>query len=72
VHAVRVAPELWERARAAADERGETVSDVIRRTLEAYAPKLKYCDCGGPPDLDAPPVKRGNMKAVPLARRPRT
>ena len=36
VHAVRVPPELWERARAAASKRGEAVSDVIRRALWEY------------------------------------
>lgn len=34
---IRVAPELWERARVVALDRGETLSDVIRRALEEYA-----------------------------------
>lgn len=34
--AVRVEDELWHAAQARAAERGETVSDVIRRALERY------------------------------------
>lgn len=34
--AVRVEDALWEAAKAKAAERGETVSDVIRRALERY------------------------------------
>jgi hypothetical protein len=34
--AVRVPDGLWHAAQAKADERGETVSDVIRRALERY------------------------------------
>lgn len=33
---VRIAPEVWDAARAVAAERGETVSDVIRRELIRY------------------------------------
>ena len=33
---IRVAPELWTAAQALAQARGETVSDVVRRALEAY------------------------------------
>lgn len=33
---VRVPDDLWGRALAVARQRGETVSDVIRRALEAY------------------------------------
>jgi antitoxin component of RelBE/YafQ-DinJ toxin-antitoxin module len=33
---VRIAPEIWEAARAVAHERGETISDVIRRGLLGY------------------------------------
>lgn len=33
---VRIAPETWDAARAVAAERGETVSDVIRRALVEY------------------------------------
>ena len=33
---VRVADDLWRRARAVADQRGETLSDVIRAALERY------------------------------------
>jgi len=34
--AVRVEDGLWRAAQQAAAERGETVSDVIRRALERY------------------------------------
>jgi len=33
---VRVADDLWRRALAVAAQRGDTLSDVIRRALEAY------------------------------------
>lgn len=33
---VRVADPLWEAARAVADERGESVSDVVRAALTEY------------------------------------
>jgi len=33
---VRVPDELWHAAQAKADERGESVSDVVRRALEKY------------------------------------
>ena len=33
---VRIAPEVWDAARAVAAERGETVSDVIRACLIEY------------------------------------
>lgn len=33
---VRVADELWQAAMAKALERGETLSEVIRRALEKY------------------------------------
>jgi antitoxin component of RelBE/YafQ-DinJ toxin-antitoxin module len=33
---VRIAPEVWDAARAVAAERGETVSDVIRTCLIEY------------------------------------
>lgn len=33
---VRIAPELWEAARAVAEERGESLSDVIRWRLIDY------------------------------------
>ena len=38
---VRVAPELWERAGRVAASNDETLSDVIRRALERYAPATK-------------------------------
>lgn len=34
---VRVPDHVWDSAVAKAKERGETVSDVIRRALERYA-----------------------------------
>ena len=33
---VRVPDDLWHAAQAKAAERGETVSDVVRRALERY------------------------------------
>jgi len=33
---VRVPDELWEAARRVAADRGETITDVIRRALEEY------------------------------------
>ena len=33
---IRIADDLWEKAQAAAAERDETVSDVLRRALERY------------------------------------
>lgn len=33
---VRVSDDLWQRARIAAEEQGETVSQVVRWALEAY------------------------------------
>lgn len=33
---VRVADPLWEAARVKAEERDETISEVIRRALERY------------------------------------
>lgn len=33
---VRVADDLWQRARAVADERDESLSDVMRTALERY------------------------------------
>ena len=34
---VRVTDEVWDAAKAKAEENGETVSEVIRRALIAYA-----------------------------------
>ena len=39
IRAVRVGVALWEAAQATASERGETVSDVVRRALEEYVTK---------------------------------
>lgn len=33
---IRVADGLWEAAQAKAEERGESLSDVLRRALERY------------------------------------
>ena len=35
-HTIRVEDDLWKAARATAYERGETVSDAIRRSLRNY------------------------------------
>jgi hypothetical protein len=34
---IRVPLPLWERAKARADERGETVSEAVRKFLERYS-----------------------------------
>lgn len=34
---VRISDEIWQAAKDRADERGENLSDVIRRGLEDYA-----------------------------------
>ena len=34
---IRVSDDLWQAAMSKAEERGETLSDVIRRALERYA-----------------------------------
>lgn len=34
--AIRIPDELWAAALAKAEERGETVSDVVRKALERY------------------------------------
>lgn len=36
IRSIRVSAPLWDAAKAKAAERGETVSDVIRRALERY------------------------------------
>lgn len=36
IRTVRVPDDLWEAAQKAAEAKGETVSDVIRRALEQY------------------------------------
>ena len=33
---LRVPEDLWERAKLRADERGETVSEAVRKFLERY------------------------------------
>lgn len=38
---LRVAPELWDRARAVAASRNESVSDVLRRALERYVKRYE-------------------------------
>jgi antitoxin component of RelBE/YafQ-DinJ toxin-antitoxin module len=34
--AIRIPDDLWQAALAAADKRGETVSEVVRRALQRY------------------------------------
>lgn len=34
--AIRIPDELWEKAKKRAEEKGETVSEVVRRSLERY------------------------------------
>lgn len=36
LRAVRVEPELWDKARTIAAKNGDTISDIIRRSLRAY------------------------------------
>lgn len=36
---VRVPDDLWNRAKAQAEKREETVSDVVIRALQEYAPE---------------------------------
>ena len=37
LRSVRIPDELWARARARAEEQDDSLSDVIRAALEAYA-----------------------------------
>lgn len=50
---VRIAPELWERAGRIAVSNGENLSDVIRRALEQYEPKLSELAAADSADDDA-------------------
>lgn len=34
---IRVSDSLWERAKKRADEKGETVSEAVRKFLERYS-----------------------------------
>ncbi len=34
--AIRISDELWQEAKAAAQRRGGTISEVVRRALEEY------------------------------------
>lgn len=36
-HMIRVPDDLWAKARARADEKGETVSEAVRKFLERYS-----------------------------------
>lgn len=36
IRAIRIADELWRKAHLTANQRGETVSDAVRRFLERY------------------------------------
>jgi negative regulator of replication initiation len=38
---IRIAEELWQQARAAAANNGESVSDVVRRALVNYVRRNK-------------------------------
>lgn len=38
---VRVADDLWQRARAVAEKRNESLSDVIRAALERYVKRYE-------------------------------
>lgn len=38
---VRVPLSLWDAAKLAADQQGETVSDVVRRALTTYVKRTK-------------------------------
>lgn len=39
MRSIRVPVALWEAAKTKADERGESISDVVRDALEAYLRK---------------------------------
>lgn len=36
-HTIRVSDDLWQRARMRAAEKGETVSEAVRKFLERYS-----------------------------------
>lgn len=36
LRSLRISDDLWEKAKARADEKGESVSDAIRKFLERY------------------------------------
>lgn len=38
---IRVDDELWEAAKSAAESRGESVSDVVRRALVVYVKQAR-------------------------------
>jgi len=38
---VRVADDLWHRARAIADRRNESLSDIMRKALELYVKRYE-------------------------------
>jgi antitoxin component of RelBE/YafQ-DinJ toxin-antitoxin module len=38
--AIRIPDDLWQAALAAAERRGETVSDVVRRALQRYVKSI--------------------------------
>jgi len=44
---VRIADELWQAAIETAQQRGETVSDVVRRGLAAYVRRHRDSEGGG-------------------------
>lgn len=40
----RIPDDEWDAATARAEQKGETITDVIRRALKQYSdPKCKYC-----------------------------
>lgn len=39
MRSIRVPASLWDEAKARADERGESISDVVREALERYLRK---------------------------------
>ena len=46
---VRVPDELWDEARVLADERGEVMSDIVRRALRRYVKSARKDVYGYPP-----------------------
>lgn len=34
--AIRISDDLWQAAKVAADERGDSISAIVRRALETY------------------------------------
>jgi len=36
IRSIRISDQVWDAAKEATERRGETISDVVRRALEAY------------------------------------